>query len=56
MYLSWIAFLPLLFHLKAVFFIKNPKDFDPHLKRVALSTFVLALLFAVALIIENLHS
>jgi len=55
MYLSWIAFLPLLFHLKAVFFIKNPKDFDPHLKRVALSTFVLALLFAVALIIENLH-
>lgn len=56
MYLSWIAFLPLLFHLKAVFFIKNPNDFDPHLKRVALSTFVLALLFAVALIIENLHS
>jgi 1,4-dihydroxy-2-naphthoate octaprenyltransferase len=56
MYLSWIAFLPLLFHLKAVFFIKNPKDLDPHLKRVALSTFVLALLFAVALIIENLHS
>ena len=56
MYLSWIAFLPLLFHLKAVFFIKNPKDFEPHLKRVALSTFVLALLFAVALIIENLHS
>ena len=56
MYLSWIAFLPLLFHLKAVFFIKNPKDFDSHLKRVALSTFVLALLFAVALIIENLHS
>ena len=56
MYLSWIAFLPLLFHLKAVFFIKNPKDFDPHLKLVALSTFVLAILFATALIIENLHS
>lgn len=56
MYLSWIAFLPLIFHLKVVFFIKNPKDFDPHLKLVALSTFVLAILFATALIIENLHS
>ena len=56
MYLSWIAFVPLIFHLKVVFFIKNPKDFDPHLKLVALSTFVLAILFATALIIENLHS
>ena len=56
MYLSWIAFLPLFFHLKVVFFIKNPKDFDPHLKLVALSTFVLAILFATALIIENIHS
>jgi 1,4-dihydroxy-2-naphthoate octaprenyltransferase len=56
MYLSWIAFIPLIFHLKVVFFIKNPKDFDPHLKLVALSTFVLAILFATALIIENLQS
>lgn len=56
MYLSWIAFIPLIFHIKVVFFIKNPKDFDPHLKLVALSTFVLAILFATALIIENLHS
>lgn len=56
MYLSWIAFIPIIFHLKVVFFIKNPKDFDPHLKLVALSTFVLAILFATALIIENLHS
>ena len=56
MYLSWIAFIPLIFHLKVVFFVKNPKDFDPHLKLVALSTFVLAILFATALIIENLHS
>lgn len=56
MYLSWIAFIPLIYHLKVVFFIKNPKDFDPHLKLVALSTFVLAILFATALIIENLHS
>lgn len=56
MYLSWISFLPLIFHLKVVFFIRNPKDYDPHLKLVALSTFVLAILFATALIIENLHS
>jgi len=55
MYLSWMAFLPLLFHLKSVFFIKNPKDFDPHLKLVALSTFFLAILFAVALIFHNLQ-
>ncbi len=56
MYLSWIAFIPLIVHLKVVFFIKNPKDFDPHLKLVALSTFVLAILFATALIIENFYS
>lgn len=50
--LSWIAFIPLLFHLKAVYNIKYPKQFDPHLKLVALSTFVMSLLFASALIIE----
>jgi 1,4-dihydroxy-2-naphthoate octaprenyltransferase len=55
MYVSWVAFLPLLYHLKAVYFIDNPKDFDPHLKLVALSTFVLAFLFAVALIFENIQ-
>ena len=55
MYLSWIAFIPLIFHLKVVFY-QESKDFDPHLKLVALSTFVLAILFATALIIENLHS
>lgn len=49
---SWIAFVPLLFHLKAVYNIKHPKHFDPHLKLVALSTFVMSLLFASALVIE----
>lgn len=51
-FLYWIAFVPLLFHLKAVYTIKDPKQFDPHLKLVALSTFGLSLLFAAALIIE----
>ena len=55
MYFSWVAFLPLLFHLKGVYFIDHPKDFDPHLKRVALSTFAFAVLFAIALIIEHTH-
>ena len=51
--ISWVAFVPLLFHLRAVNKIKNPKHFDPHLKLVALSTFVLSLLFSAALIIEH---
>ena len=53
--LSWIAFLPLLFHLKAIYKIENPKRYDPHLKLVALSTFVMSLLFASVLVIEQLH-
>ena len=53
MFISWMAFIPLLFHLKAVYQINNPKHFDPHLKRVALSTFVLSLLFSIALILEH---
>ena len=54
MLFSWIAFAPLLFHLKVVYNIKNPKRFDPHLKLVALSTFAMSLLFASVLVIEEL--
>ena len=53
MFVTWIAFVPLLFHLKSIYYITNPKAYDPHLKLVALSTFVLSLLFATALIIEH---
>ena len=53
MFITWIAFVPLFFHLKSIYYITNPKAYDPHLKLVALSTFVLSLLFATALIIEH---
>lgn len=39
-----------LFHLKRVYKIVNPKDFDPELKVIALSTFLFSLLFFVTLI------
>tara|TARA_Y100000385_G_scaffold87938_1_gene90513 strand:+ start:1487 stop:2395 length:909 start_codon:yes stop_codon:yes gene_type:complete len=49
-FFSCLAFIPLLFHLKSVYYIRNPKEYDPHLKTVALSTFTLALLFALGII------
>jgi 1,4-dihydroxy-2-naphthoate octaprenyltransferase len=42
-----------LFHLKRVYKIVNPKDFDPELKVIALSTFLFSLLFFVTLICIN---
>ncbi len=42
-----IAYIPLVLHLKKVKSIKKPKDFDPELKKVALATFLLAVLLAV---------
>lgn len=49
-FFSCLAFIPLLFHLKSVYYISNPKEYDPHLKTIALSTFTLALLFALGII------
>ena len=49
-FFSCLAFIHLLFHLKSVYYISNPKEYDPHLKTVALSTFTLALLFALGII------
>ncbi len=43
--ISVLAFVPLFFHIVRVKQISNPKNFDPELKKVALSTFLLALLF-----------
>ncbi len=40
-----IAFIPLVMHLFRVKKIEHPKDFDPELKKVALSTFLFSLLF-----------
>jgi len=45
--LAFIAFVPLLVHLKTVAENTIPKDLDPELKKVALSTFLFSLLFLV---------
>jgi len=45
-----LAFIPLIFHLKRVVTNDDPKTLDPELKIVALSTFGIALLFALGLI------
>ena len=47
-YINWfilIAFIPLLLHLKVVKNNKIPKNLDPELKKVALSTVLFALLY-----------
>lgn len=42
-----IPFVLLLIHLKKVVQVLDPKDFDPELKKVALSTFFLSVFFAI---------
>lgn len=45
------AFIPLLFHLKTVMENENPVLLDPELKKLALSTFFLAILFSIGQIL-----
>ncbi len=40
-----VAFLPLLVHLNRIYRVNHPGELDPELKKIALSTFLLALLF-----------
>lgn len=47
-YIPMVAFVPLLIHLKKVRQIDSPPDFDPELKKVALSTFLFSVLFFVS--------
>jgi 1,4-dihydroxy-2-naphthoate octaprenyltransferase len=49
-YLFLIVFLPLIKHLKTVYNNTNPADLDPELKKVALSTFALAILISLCMI------
>ncbi|GIZ07676.1 1,4-dihydroxy-2-naphthoate octaprenyltransferase [Flavobacterium sp. UMI-01] len=49
-YLFLLAYIPLIKHLSVVANTKNPKDLDPELKRVALSTFALAVLLSLCMI------
>ena len=43
-----IAFVPMVFHLKKVVVNKDSRLLDPELKKLALSTFLLAILFFIS--------
>lgn len=42
-----VAYVPLFFHLKKVYYIDDPKSLDPELKKLALTTFFLAILMGI---------
>lgn len=46
-----VSFIPIVLHLVRVYKNKDPKKFDPELKKLALSTFLFAILFAVGQIL-----
>ncbi|MDB4292705.1 1,4-dihydroxy-2-naphthoate octaprenyltransferase [Maribacter sp.] len=47
-YVPLLAFVPILVHLRKVHTIKDPKSFDPELKKLALSTFLLSVLLYIS--------
>lgn len=49
-YIFVVAYIPLIKHLVTVYKNKNPKELDPELKKVALSTFALSVLLSLSLI------
>jgi 1,4-dihydroxy-2-naphthoate octaprenyltransferase len=51
MYFLIIAFIPFLVHLNIIRNTINPKDYDPQLKVLALSTFLLAIVFSICHIV-----
>ena len=50
-YIYLVGFIPLIFHLIRVGKNEKPKDLDPELKIVALSTFGISILFAIGLVL-----
>ncbi len=46
-----LAFVPIFLHLHTVYENENPKELDPELKKLALSTFLFAFLFGLGLVI-----
>ncbi|MGG7035569.1 MAG: 1,4-dihydroxy-2-naphthoate octaprenyltransferase [Flavobacterium sp.] len=50
LYLFVLAYIPLIKHLIRVSKNKNPRDLDPELKKLAISTFLLAILLSVSMI------
>jgi len=49
-YIFVLAYIPLIKHLVTVYKNKNPKELDPELKKVALSTFALSVLLSLSMI------
>lgn len=50
-FIGLIPFVLLLLHVRKVMATKDPKDFDPELKKVALSTFAISILTSIGLMI-----
>ena len=50
-WIPFIALIPLIMHLIRIIKISDPKQFDPELKKVALSTFFLSVLIFITLLI-----
>ena len=50
-FLFYIAFIPLLIHINKVRIAKNPIDFDPQLKVLALTTFLFSILLGVGYVL-----
>lgn len=51
-YIYLIGFVPLIKNLKVVNTVIDPRNLDPELKRVSLSTFFITLLFAIAILLN----
>lgn len=52
-FLPLLAFIPLAIHLKKIIQYKDPEVLDPELKKVALSTFALSILFFLVVLLCN---
>ena len=50
-FLFVLAYIPIGRHMLTVYLNKDPKVLDPELKKLALSTFLFAILFGIGLII-----
>lgn len=50
-YLFLIGFIPVLLHLKRIYNYQNPKEYDPELKVLALSTFLISVLLSCVVVL-----
>jgi len=50
-FLCFLAYIPLILHIRAVINAKEPSDYDPQLKVLSLTTFVFALLLGIGYIL-----